>query len=81
MVLKPYRRHRKKCEGGHSEDARTCQFEGGRRGWQKCRCLIHVSGPLGGKFSRKQTGLPGRTAKPDAGTLAGGSEGANPSAP
>ena len=30
MALKPYRRHRKECEGGHSEDARTGQFEEGR---------------------------------------------------
>jgi len=31
-------------------------FEEGRRGWKKCDCLIHVSGTLGGKFNRKQTG-------------------------
>jgi hypothetical protein len=23
MALKPYRKHRKECEGGHAEDART----------------------------------------------------------
>lgn len=56
MALKLYRRHRKECEGGHPEDARTGQFEEGRRGWKKCGCLIHVSGTLGGKFSRRQTG-------------------------
>lgn len=56
MPLKLYRRHRKECEGGHPEDARTCQFEEGRRGWKKCRCMIHVSGTLAGKFNRKQTG-------------------------
>ena len=28
----------------------------GRRGWKKCACLIHVSGTLGGKFNRRQTG-------------------------
>lgn len=56
MPLKLYRRHRKECEGGHAEDARTCEFEEGRRGWKKCGCLIHVSGTLAGKFNRKQTG-------------------------
>jgi len=25
------------------------------RGWKKCRCIIHVSGTLDGKFSRRQT--------------------------
>jgi site-specific recombinase XerD len=56
VPLKLYRRHRKECEGGHLEDARTCQFEEGRRGWKKCGCMIHVSGTLAGTFSRKQTG-------------------------
>jgi len=56
VPLKLYRRHRKECEAGHSEDARTCEFEEGRRGWKKCGCMIHVSGTLAGKFSRKQTG-------------------------
>ena len=56
MALKLYRRHRTECEGGHPEDARSGEFEEGRRGWKKCACLIHVSGTLGGKFNRKQTG-------------------------
>src|SRR5258708_35872846 len=56
MALKLYRRHRKECEGGHLEDARSGEFEEGRRGWKKCACLIHVSGTLSGKFNRKQTG-------------------------
>lgn len=56
MALKLYRRHRKECEGAHPEDARTGEFEEGRRGWKKCGCLIHVSGTLAGRFSRKQTG-------------------------
>src|SRR5271165_1030589 len=56
MALKLYRRHRKECEGAHPEDTRTGEFEEGRRGWKKCGCLIHVSGTLGGKFSRRQTG-------------------------
>ena len=56
VPLKLYRRHRKECEGGHPEDTRICEFEKGRRGWKKCRCLVHVSGTLAGKFSRKQSG-------------------------
>jgi site-specific recombinase XerD len=56
MALTLYRRHRLECEGEHAEDARSGEFEEGRRGWKKCACLIHVSGTLGGKFSRKQTG-------------------------
>ncbi len=56
MALKLYRRHRAECEGGHAEDARSGEFEEGRRGWKKCACIIHISGTLGGKFKRKQTG-------------------------
>jgi len=56
MALTLYRRHRPECEGGRAEDSRSGEFEEGRRGWKKCACLIHVSGTLGGKFSRKQTG-------------------------
>jgi len=56
MALTLYRRHRSECEGGRTEDSRSGEFEEGRRGWKKCACLIHVSGTLGGKFSRKQTG-------------------------
>ena len=56
MALTLYRRHRTECEGGHAEDSRSGEFEEGRRGWKKCACLIHVSGTLGRKFSRKQTG-------------------------
>jgi integrase len=56
MALKLYRRHRTDCEGGHAEDTRSGEFEEGRRGWKRCACLIHVSGTLGGKFNRKQTG-------------------------
>jgi len=32
------------------------EFDETRRGWKRCGCLIHVSGTLGGKFKRKQTG-------------------------
>src|ERR1019366_775990 len=56
MALTLYRWHRTECEGGHAEDSRSGEFEEGRRGWKRCGCLIHVTGTLGGKFSRKQTG-------------------------
>src|SRR5258708_39745547 len=56
MALKVYRRHRTECEGGHPEDSFSGEFEEGRRGWKKCGCLIHLSGTLGGKVNRKQTG-------------------------
>lgn len=56
MAVTLYSRHRLACEGGHAEDSRSGEFEEGRRGWKKCACLIHVSGTLGRKFSRKQTG-------------------------
>jgi hypothetical protein len=56
MALTLYRRHRKACEGAHAEDFRSGEFDEGRRGWKKCRCLIHVSGTLGGQFGRKRTG-------------------------
>jgi len=56
MALRLYRRHRKECEAGLPEDARTGQFEEGRRGWKKCDCVIHAAGTLDRKFSRRQTG-------------------------
>jgi hypothetical protein len=56
MALKLYRRHRKECEGKHPEDARTGEFEEGRRGWKRCACIIHAAGTLQRKFKRRQTG-------------------------
>jgi hypothetical protein len=54
MALTLYRRHRKECEANYPEDFCSGEFEEGRRGWKKCACIIHVSGTLGGKSSRKQ---------------------------
>ncbi len=54
--LKLYRRHPKDCEGRYREELRSGEFEEGRRGWKRCRCLIHAAGTLVGKFNRKPTG-------------------------
>jgi hypothetical protein len=56
MALQLYRRHRKDCEAKRPEDSKSGQFEEGRRGWQKCACLIHASGSISGKFGRRSTG-------------------------
>jgi hypothetical protein len=56
MALKLYRRRRKECEGGHPEDAKSGEFEEGRRDWKRCACLIHASGTFCGEFNCKQTG-------------------------
>jgi hypothetical protein len=56
MALKLYRRRRKGRNGGHPEDARTGQFEEGRRGWKRCACIIGVAGIPCKKFNRRQTG-------------------------
>jgi integrase/recombinase XerD len=56
MALTLYRRHRFECEAGHPEDSRSGQWEERRRGWKRCNCGIHLSGTLGGKFSRKTAG-------------------------
>src|SRR5688572_23217097 len=54
--LKIYRRHRLECEAGHPEDSRSGAWEESRRGWKRCKCLIHISGTLAGRFSRRSTG-------------------------
>ena len=56
MGLKIYRRHRLECEAGHPENARSGDWEESRRGWKRCNCVIHISGTLGGRFSRRSTG-------------------------
>ena len=56
MALTLYRRHRIGCEAGHGEDSRSGEWEEHRKGWNRCNCLIHLSGSLDGKFSRKAAG-------------------------
>lgn len=56
MALTLYRRHRLECEAGHREDSRSGEWEERRKGWKRCDCLIHLSGTLDSRFSRKATG-------------------------
>ncbi len=56
MALNLYRRHRLECEAKRPEESRTGEFEERAKGWKKCGCVIFVSGTLGGKFKRRQTG-------------------------
>jgi integrase len=55
VALNLYRRHRDACEGGHTVDARSGEFEERKRGWKRCACLIFASGTLDRRFSRKCT--------------------------
>src|SRR5688572_26308614 len=56
MALNLYRRHRPDCEGRHPEDLRSGEWEERRKGWKRCDCVIHISGTLDGKFSRRSSG-------------------------
>jgi integrase len=56
-MINLYRRHRQECEAGHPNRSTSGEFEERKKGWKKCACLIHASGTLQGKFSRKATGL------------------------
>ena len=55
MALPLYRRHRLECEAGRPEDTKSGEWEERRKGWKRCSCLIHLSGTLDGKYSRKAT--------------------------
>ena len=57
MALQLYRRHRVQCVAGHPDGFRSSELDERRKGWgRKCRCVIQMSGTLGGEFSRKSTG-------------------------
>ena len=56
MALNLYRRHRKDCEAGRTEDSTSGEFAERARGWKRCACVIFVSGTIAGRFSRKRTG-------------------------
>ena len=56
MPLALYRRHRRDCKGGHTENLRTSEYDERKRGWARCECPIFVSGTLQGTFKRQNTG-------------------------
>lgn len=56
MALSLYRRHRRECKAGHSEDHLSSEFDERRRGWTRCECPIVISGTLGKTFRRQSTG-------------------------
>ena len=59
MALNAYRRHRRECPARHPEESRSGEFEERKKGWKRCDCPIFVSGTLGGKFKRQNTGSSG----------------------
>src|ERR1700733_1856978 len=56
VALNLYRRDRRDCKGGHSEDHLSSEFDERKKGWKRCECPIIVSGTLRRKFKRKTTG-------------------------
>jgi len=55
MAVHLYRRHKVNCDGGHAQDSCSSELEERRRGWRRCTCVIHLSGTLAGRFSRRTT--------------------------
>jgi integrase len=55
MPLHLYRRHRPECEAGHRTDSLSDEFDERRKGWRRCKCVIHCSGTLRGRYRRRQT--------------------------
>lgn len=55
MPLNLYRRHKRKCKGGHRQDSRNGEFEERRKAWKRCDCPIFASGILQGTFQRRST--------------------------
>jgi integrase len=56
MALSLYRRHRRDCKAGHTEELHTCEFEERKKGWKRCACPIFASGTLSGRSRRQSTG-------------------------
>jgi integrase len=56
VALNLYRRHRRECKAGYSEQDLSSEFEERKRGWKRCECPIVVSGTLRKKFKRVSTG-------------------------
>jgi integrase len=55
MALALYRRHRRECKAGHSEELRTSEYDERKKGWKRCECPIVISGSLAKKFRRQTT--------------------------
>lgn len=56
MGLSLYRRHRRDCKAGHSEESRSGEFEERKKGWNRCDYPIFASGSLNEIFKRQSTG-------------------------
>jgi integrase len=56
VALNLYRRHKRECRAGHSEQYISSEFEERKRGWKRCECPIVLSGTLQRKFKRVSTG-------------------------
>jgi len=56
MSLALYRRHRRDCKGGHTENVRTSEYDERKKGWKRCECPIFAGGTLQGTFKRQNTG-------------------------
>jgi len=56
MGLALYRRHRRECKAGHTEELRSSEYDERKKGWKRCDCPIFVSGTLSRKFARQTTG-------------------------
>jgi len=57
MALALYRRHRRDCKAGHSEERRSSEYDEKKKGWKRCECPIFISGTLQGTFKRQSTGM------------------------
>ena len=55
MALALYRRHRRDCKAGHSEERRSSEYDERKKGWKRCECSIFISGTLQGTFKRQST--------------------------
>jgi integrase len=56
MRLALYRRHRRECKAGYSEELRSSEYDERKKGWKRCECPIFVSGTLARRFRRQTTG-------------------------
>jgi len=55
MAIALYRRHRRDCKAGHSEERRSSEYDERKKGWKRCECPIFISGTLQGTFKRQSS--------------------------